>query len=75
MSTYLIPGEKVHFCPKPEHFVQMKENGIIHSVHPNPFKRYVVFYSPKGWDHYLEEKPQEMFLEYLKPGWVELHTN
>jgi len=65
------PGDKVHYAPKPYMFVRRFENGIVHSVHPNPFLRYVVFYSPKGWDKYLEETPQEIGIENLKEGWVE----
>jgi len=74
MSSYLIPGDKVHYAPKPHMFVRRFENGIIHSQHPNPFLRYVVFYSPKGWDKYLDEKPMEIGLDLLREGWTKPST-
>lgn len=63
------PGQKVHYAPKKEDFVQRCENGIVKTV-KNESNFWVVYYCSDNWKHYANYIAQLTNIENLADGWV-----
>lgn len=62
-------GQKVHYHPLKDDFVQRSENGIVKRVSGNSV--WVVYYCNDDWENYQNYTGQLTPLEYLKEGWVD----
>ena len=66
------PGQKVHYVPLKDDFVQRNENGIVKSIVENG--AWVVYYCLGDWKHYLDYHAQITPFDNLSDGWLKEST-